>query len=133
MGSTVEELERAIVGPVTADDATAWLDRHVRRRRSLGVGAVLFRSGRLAAVYGLQLTNGIDIVAKVYRAAEVERLAVVVACQRLLADTRYPCPSPVDGPVAIDWVASCCSNPCWSTASGETRIAPRPGGRWPTH
>ena len=102
MQATVGGIERAIFGAVTAHDVTAWLDRHMHRRLSLGVQAVLFRAGRLAAVYGLQLTNGSDIVAKVYRGADGERLAAAVSCQRLLADARYPCPAPLDGPVEVD-------------------------------
>ena len=102
MSATVEGIERAIFGEVTADDVTAWLDQHVYHRLSLGVQTVLFRAGRLAAVYGLQLTDGLAIVAKVYRAADVERLTAAVSCQRLLADARYPCPSPLDAPVEVD-------------------------------
>jgi Phosphotransferase enzyme family len=100
--ATLEGIERAIFGEMTADDVTAWLDRHVQRRLSLGMQTVLFRTGRLAAVYGLQVANGIAIVAKVYRGADVERLAAAVSCQRLLADARYPCPAPLDGPVEVD-------------------------------
>ena len=102
LSATVEGIERAIFGEVTADDVTEWLDQHVHRRLSLGVQTVLFRAGRLAAVYGLQLTNGLEIVTKVYRAADVERLTAAVSCQRFLADARYPCPSPLDAPVEVD-------------------------------
>ncbi len=63
----------------------------------------LFRTGRLAAVYGLQLTSGLVIVAKVYRGgADLERLAAAVSCQRVLADAGHPCPAPLNGPVAVD-------------------------------
>lgn len=102
MSATVEEIERAIFGEVTTDDVTQWLDRQVQHRLSLGVQTVLFRAGRLAAVYGLQLTNGLEIVAKVHRSAEVERLAATMSCQELLADVGYPCPSPLDGPLEVD-------------------------------
>jgi len=98
----MEGIERATFGEVPADAVTAWLDQHTRHRLSLGVRKVLFRTGRLAAVYGLELTSGIEIVAKVYRGADMERLAAAVACQRLLADARYPCPAPLDGPVQVD-------------------------------
>jgi hypothetical protein len=103
----VEGIERAIFGRATADEVTAWLDQHVRHRLSLGVQTILFRAGRLTAVYGLQLTNGSAIVAKVYRGpahpgTHLERLAAAVACQRVLADAGYPCPALLDGPVAVD-------------------------------
>lgn len=108
MRTTVEGIERAIFGAVTADDVAAWLDQHVHRRLALGVRMVRFRTGRLAAVYGLQLTNGIAIVAKVYRGGvELERLGAAVACQRVLADAGYPCPAPLDGPVAVNGRVVC--------------------------
>ena len=102
MKTTVEGIERAIFGEVTADDVTQWLDEHVYHRLTLGVQAVLFRAGRLSAVYGLELTNGTQIVAKVYRIADEARLAAVVSCQQVLVDAHYPCPAPLDGPVEMD-------------------------------
>jgi hypothetical protein len=41
-------------------------------------------------------------VAKVYRAADLEHLAAVVACQRFLVDASYPCPAPLEGPVEVE-------------------------------
>jgi hypothetical protein len=102
MDTVVTGIERAIFGEVTADQVTQWLDQLVYRRLTLGVQTVLFRAGRLAAVYGLQLTNGAQIAAKIYRAADLEHLAAVVACQRLLVDASYPCPAPLDGPVEVE-------------------------------
>ncbi|GLV60611.1 hypothetical protein KDH_74300 [Dictyobacter sp. S3.2.2.5] len=102
MSMIVEGIERAVFGEVTADDVAAWIDQHVRNRLTLGVRAVLFRTGRLAAVYGLQLTNGSKIVAKVHRSADIDQLGAAVTCQRLLADAHYPCPLPLDGPVEAD-------------------------------
>jgi hypothetical protein len=101
MTKVVEGIERAIFGEVTADDITGWLDQLVYCRLSLGVRTVLFRAGRLAAVYGLQLSDGTQIVAKIYRVADVEQLKAVVACQRRLVDAHYPCPAPLDGPVEV--------------------------------
>jgi phosphotransferase family enzyme len=98
----MEGIERATFGEMTADDITAWLDRHLCQRLSLHVQTVLFRAGRLTAVYGLQLTNGAKLVAKVYRNADMARLAAVAVCQRFLANAGYPCPAPLDGPVERD-------------------------------
>jgi len=96
-------IERAIFGAVTEDDIDAWLARHVRRRLSQDVQAVVFRSGRLAAVYGLRLDDGTEIVAKVHRRpADVGRLGAATACQQILAEHGYPCPRPLDGPASTD-------------------------------
>ena len=102
MKKVVEGIERVIFGDVTADEITRWLDQLVYRRLDLRVESVLFRAGRLAAVYGMRLTNGSSIVTKVYRIANLEHLAAVVACERLLVDAGYPCPVPLDGPVEVD-------------------------------
>ncbi|HET8629880.1 MAG TPA: hypothetical protein VFL91_20865 [Thermomicrobiales bacterium] len=99
---SVAGVERAIFGAVPAEAVTAWLDRQVRRKLSLGVRAVEFRAGRLAAVYGLRLSDGTGIVAKVHRTADGERLAAAAACQRLLAEAGYPCPQPLGDPLAVD-------------------------------
>jgi Phosphotransferase enzyme family len=97
----VSGIQRAVFGEVTEDDVTAWLDRHLRRRLGMGVQQVLFRAGRLAAVYGLRLSDGTEVVAKAHRGnADLDRLAAAVSCQRVLAQAGYPCPVPLDGPVA---------------------------------
>jgi hypothetical protein len=98
----MEGIERVTFKDMTTEEVTAWLDRHLHQRLSVGVQEVVFRTGRLAAVYGLHLTNGAQVVAKVYRRVEVARLAAAVACQQLLADAGYPCPAPLDGPVECD-------------------------------
>jgi Phosphotransferase enzyme family len=94
-------IHRAVFGDLSEDDVAGWLDRQVRQRLSVGVREVLFGAGRLAAVYGLRLTSGVEIVAKVHRGSvDVGRLAAAVSCQQVLADAGYPCPTPLDGPVA---------------------------------
>jgi hypothetical protein len=99
----VHGIHRAVFGAVSEDDITNWLARHVRRRLSSDVQSVLFRSGRVAAVYGLRLANGSEIVAKVHRdPVDLGRLAAATACQRLLADHGFPCPRPLDGPAITD-------------------------------
>jgi Phosphotransferase enzyme family len=97
----VSGIHQAVFGEVTEDDVTAWLDRHLRQRLAAGVQQVLVRTGRLAAVYGLRLTDGTEVVAKVHRGnVGIRRLAAAVACQRILAAAGFPCPKPLDGPVA---------------------------------
>ncbi len=46
-------LERAVFGNICRERIDAWLVSHVRARLSAEVSAVLFRSGRVGAVYGL--------------------------------------------------------------------------------
>lgn len=67
---------------------------------SSGLDRVLFRTGRVGAVYGVRLTDGRDVVVKVQRGAvpDLDPLTAAVACQRHLAAHGYPCPTPLDGP-----------------------------------
>jgi hypothetical protein len=92
-------LERAVFGDIGREQIDVWLASHVWARLSAEVSTVLFRSGRVGAVYGLQLSDGHDVVVKVHRKPVVlEHLSAATACQRVLADAGYPCPSPLDGP-----------------------------------
>jgi Ser/Thr protein kinase RdoA (MazF antagonist) len=93
-------IERAVFGPVPSATVEDWLDRLCAGRLGAGVAEVVFRGGRLAAVYGLRLTDGRRVAVKVHRGpVDVERLDRTVGCQRLLAGAGYPCPVPVAGPL----------------------------------
>lgn len=95
--------ERAVFGDLTVREIDDWLDRHVTGRLGSGLDRVLFRAGRVGAVYGLRLRNGTEVVVKVPRGTPaVEPLAAAIACQRHLAAHDYPCPTPLDGPARTD-------------------------------
>lgn len=92
-------LEQAVFGFTDARQVDDWLDRHVRERLGLGVDRVLFRSGRVGAVYGLRLLGGSEVVVKVPRGhPSLGALTAATTCQRHLADAGYPCPAPLDTP-----------------------------------
>jgi len=96
---TASGLEQAVFGWTDAEQVDDWLDRHVRERLGLGVDRVLFRSGRVGAVYGLRLLDGSEVVVKVPRGRPaLGPLTAATACQRRLADAGYPCPTPLDVP-----------------------------------
>jgi hypothetical protein len=99
----VTGIHRAVFGPVNEDAVADWLARHVRRHLAADVQSILFQSGRVAAVYGLRLSDGTEIVAKVHRRpVNIGRLAAATACQRILADHGFPCPRPLAGPAITD-------------------------------
>ena len=99
MDEAATGLERAVFGDVSREQIDVWLASHVWERLSAEMSTVLFRSGRVGAVYGLQLSDGHHVVVKVHRKPVVlEHLSAASACQRVLADAGYPCPSPLDGP-----------------------------------
>ena len=101
--SRVEGIERAIFGHVAEAEVDGWLDRLVSSRLSTGMRGVLFRSGRVSAVYGLQLEDGAQVVVKVHRGhPDLESLGAAATSQRWLAEHGYPAPLPIDGPSVFD-------------------------------
>ncbi len=95
----VSGIERAIFGVDDRGDVDAWLGAHVQRRLGVDMLRVNFRSGRVAAVYGIGLSDGREVVVKVHRRpVNLAYLRAVVSCQRQLFEADYPCPEPLDGP-----------------------------------
>jgi hypothetical protein len=93
-------LERAFFGPVSTADVDAWLADAVQERLAVDVAEVLFRAGRIDAVYGLLLGDGRKVVLKVHRPpVDVSGLEALREALSYLASTGYPSPEPVDGPV----------------------------------
>jgi hypothetical protein len=95
----VEGIERAIFGHVREAEVDDWLHRLVSSRLSTGLRSVLFRRGRVSAVYGLELEDGGHVVVKVHRGhADLESLTAATTSQRWLAEHGYPAPLPIEGP-----------------------------------
>jgi hypothetical protein len=93
-------LERAIFGPVRAAEVNGWLAETLRERLAADVAEIVFRSGRIDAVYGLRLADGRKVVAKIHRPpVDVRGLQASREALSYLASTGYPCPEPLDGPV----------------------------------
>jgi Phosphotransferase enzyme family len=67
----------------------AWCERWLGARPV----RVLFASGHLAAVYGLRLTDGREVVVKIRPTAP--RVSGCVEVQRFLCEDGFPCPSPL--------------------------------------
>jgi hypothetical protein len=96
-------IERAVFGDVGRYDIDAWLSRHLRARLGGDLTHILFRSGRIATVYGAALGDGRQVAVKVHRrVADLVYLSAAVACQCQLAGAGYPCPEPLDGPATTD-------------------------------
>lgn len=99
----VEGIERAVFGEVSRGYVNDWLNRFVRSRLTQSVQDVFARTGRISAVYGLQLDDGSRVAAKIHNSpTSVQRLTEVVGCQRILSAADFPCPRPVDDPVTWD-------------------------------
>jgi Ser/Thr protein kinase RdoA (MazF antagonist) len=68
-----------------------WCNQHLED----GLGSVVFRSGHLSEVLGVQLTSGRQVVVKVRPYAP--RLTGCLAAQDHLAERGFPCPAPLTG------------------------------------
>ena len=96
-------IERVLFGAVGRDNINDWLSKHLRTRLGSDLAQVVFRSGRLAAVYGAALIDGRLVAVKVHRRpVDLAYLSAATDRQRRLADAGYPCPTPLDGPSTTD-------------------------------
>jgi Ser/Thr protein kinase RdoA (MazF antagonist) len=95
--------ERVIFGEAELETVDAWLDVVVHARLGSRLDHVVFRSGRIDAVFALRLADGRDVVVKVHRPpVDVPALAASQEALRHLVAAGYPCPTPLDGPVTRD-------------------------------
>jgi hypothetical protein len=86
-----------MLADIVLDDAavSAWCAREL----GAPLGRVLFRSGHLSQVVGVELADGRPVVIKI-RPYE-PRLAGCVAVQAHLAQAGFPCPAPLVGPTLV--------------------------------
>lgn len=95
----LSDTERAVFGPLAAEEVHAFLDGHVRQQLGSGIGQVRFRAGRIDAVWGVDLDDGRAVVIKTHRPpADPQALAVVADALRVLSTAGFPCPAPLSGP-----------------------------------
>jgi hypothetical protein len=106
-------IERAVFGAVGRGDIDAWLRRQLRARLGGDLSQILFRSGRIGAVYGAALEDGRQVAVKVHRGvADLAYLSAAAGCQRRLADLGYRCPEPLDGPAVTDGLTAVVERLC---------------------
>lgn len=99
--SELNGTERAVFGPRTAAEVAALLDRYL-----VGLGTrtaeVLFRSGRIDAVWALRTEDGRELVVKAHRPpVDLTARAATSAAQRVLVAAGFPCPAPISGPDSL--------------------------------
>jgi len=99
----VTGVEAAILGAMRKQDVEPWLDEVLRRCVGTELAHVVFRSGRIDAVYGVATVDGRELVIKVHRPpVDVDARSNVVAAQRILVEAGFPCARPLGGPATID-------------------------------
>lgn len=92
----VSGTERVIFSTGDADQIRAVLDRYAQARLGSTLSDVLFRAGRIDAVWAVTLVDGRLVLIKAHRQPVdlAARLATVQA-QRVLADAGFPAPRPL--------------------------------------
>jgi len=99
----VSGLERAFFGDATREQIDGWVTATADELLDGSVAELWLRSGRIDAVYGLQLADGRRVVLKVHRPpVDLDALAAAVEVLSHLHASGYPCPRPIAGPVRRD-------------------------------
>jgi len=103
MDTPLSGTEAAILGPLTRAQADAWLARALERTGTGGLEEILFRAGRIDAVYGVRAADGRRRVVKAHRPpADLGARRAVVRAQTALVEAGFPCARPVAGPIEVE-------------------------------
>jgi len=97
--TTLSDTERAVLGDRSPAQVLSLFDGFTRDRLGQPIHTVRFRAGRIDVVWGVELTDGRDVVIKAHR-RPVDRPAVAAASEAkaLLVGAGFPCPQPLAGP-----------------------------------
>jgi hypothetical protein len=104
-GMSVEPsgVERVFFAVETRAEIDSWVASVVGRQLDRRTEGLLFRAGRIDAVYGLRLADGGAVVFRLYRPpVDIDVLDARLEALAVLADRGYPCPQPLSGPVSVD-------------------------------
>lgn len=95
--------EAALLNGMTVAEIDAWLDQVLTGALGAGVSEILFRSGRIDAVYGVVAVDGRRLLIKVHRPpVDLRAREATVAAQTALASRGFPCAVPIAGPLTVD-------------------------------
>ena len=123
----VNGTERVVFGGRSADEIAELVDRYLRRRLGASLVDVLFRAGRIDAVWAVRTDDGREVVVKAHRApVDVRARRACVAAQAMLVDAAFPCPTPLSGPDEFGGVVLSAETPLVEGSPGDVR---EPGTR----
>lgn len=99
----VSGVEATVVGLQSRREVDRWVSDALEQLLGERVRSVLFRSGRIDAVYGLETEPGRRVLLKVHRApVDLAGRRLVVRAQEVLAEAGFPCAQPLAGPGTVD-------------------------------
>lgn len=97
------DTERAVLGDLSAAEALTLFSTYTEDRLGHPIAEVRFRAGRIDAVWGLELTDGREVVVKGHRLpVDLDSVAAARDAQRELRAAGFPCPEPLSGPDEVD-------------------------------
>ncbi len=95
----ISSTERALYGDVDLATLHSTVDGYTRSRLGSGLAEVVFRSGRIDAVWGVVLDDGRRVVIKAHRPpVDLANRMAGVRAQHALVGAGFPCPVPISGP-----------------------------------
>ena len=95
-------VEREVFGSALPEELAAAVDAWCRAHLGAPIERYEFFESSSGSVHGVVLTDGRSVVVKGHRAAVThDYLAAVMDLQTALADSGYPAPRPLIGPVAV--------------------------------
>jgi phosphotransferase family enzyme len=96
-------LERVFFAGETRAEIDSWVAGVVRQQLGRRAQDMLFRAGRIDAVYGLRMADGSAVVLRLYRPpVDVGVLEARLEALGILTGHGYPCPQPLSGPFTVD-------------------------------
>jgi hypothetical protein len=99
MAPGVSGIERLLFGVDDAAEIDRWLAELVAAHLGAPLRDIIFRAGRIDAVYGARLSDGRRVVIKVHRPpANIAQLTTQSRLQGFLAAAGFPAARPISGP-----------------------------------
>ncbi len=121
MTSTVASgTEVAIFGTTDVESIRGTVDALAQAKFGSGIGEILFRAGRVDAVWAVRLDDGRDVVVKAHR-QPVDLLArrATVQALRFLSKVGFPCPTPLADTSVFRGLVFSCDSLVTEGASGD--------------
>lgn len=95
--------EQVIFGRTSLDAVTDRLNRYLTQYLGVAMSEVLFRAGRIDAVWAVRTDDGREVVVKAHRQpVDLVARTVTARAQQLLVGASFPCPTPLSGPDQLD-------------------------------
>jgi len=115
--------ERAIFSMTNVDDIRAVLVRYARKHLGADVADVMFRAGRVDAVWAVRLTDDRAVLIKAHRRpVDLTERRATVAAQRTLADAGFPAPRPIADTMEFDGLVLTTETLVVTGSAGDARV-----------